>query len=61
MDGYNTPMIEQLNSSETQAIKPGVAVPVAAIYAAAVTTVVAAVQFVVAAGAVLWNGAWIYD
>ncbi|WP_286910416.1 hypothetical protein [Clostridium sp. UBA1652] len=54
MGEYNTPMISQVNNS-TQAIKPGVAVPVAAIYAAVLTTVAISVQFAVQAGAVLWN------
>ncbi|MCM8710830.1 hypothetical protein M2651_07290 [Clostridium sp. SYSU_GA19001] len=61
MNSYNTPMITQVNSVETEAIKPGVAVPVIAIYALALTTVAASVQFAVQMAAVMWNATWVWN
>ncbi|EOU1757638.1 hypothetical protein LI056_14930 [Clostridium perfringens] len=55
---YSTPMIKPV-SAEPRAIKPGVAVPVAAIYAAAVTTVAAWVQFAAHSAVVFWTATWV--
>lgn len=60
MEDYNTPMISSI-SDNSRMVKPGVAVPVAAIYALAVTTVAAYACFLAVQGAAVYNGVVFWD
>ena len=57
MEEYNTPMLDQVAAG--RGVKPGVAVPVVAIYVGAVTTFVAAVQGVVYAAVIAVSEVWV--
>lgn len=59
MKQYETPEL-RIQGTETRALKPGVAVPVAAIYVAAVTTVAVEVQFAAHFAVFLWTGTFIW-